>query len=82
MHNTCESIHRLPVEQQVQADQVGLAQLARLVVEAGIARGDGLEGIVEVATELCQRQGVPARSFSIQISDIVLRAARAAVANG
>lgn len=55
MHNACQSIHRLSIEQQVQTDQVCLAQLARLVVKAGVARGDGLEGVVEVPSELCQR---------------------------
>ena len=60
VHNACQSVYGLPVQQQVQADQVGLALLPSLVVEAGVARGDGLQGVVEVAPQLCQRQGVSA----------------------
>ena len=60
MHNACKSIYGFPIQQQVQADQVRLALLPSLVVEAGVARGDGLEGVVEVASQLCQRQGVSA----------------------
>ncbi len=60
MHNACQSIYGFPVQQQVQADQVGLALLPSLVVEAGVARGDGLQGVVEVASQLCQGQSVSA----------------------
>ena len=60
MHNACQGVHGLPIQQKVQADQVCLALLSSLVVEAGVARGDGLEGVVEVASELCQRQSVSA----------------------
>ena len=60
MDDACQSIDRLSVEQQIQADQVRLALLPSLVVEAGVARGDGLQGVVEVAPELRQRQSVSA----------------------
>ena len=65
--NACESIDGLSIQQQVQSDQVRLALLARLVVKAGVARGDGLQGVVEVAPELRQRQSVSAECASSSV---------------
>ena len=59
MHDARQGVDGLPVQQEVQPDQVCPALLPGLVVEAGVARGDGLQGVVEVAAQLGQRQRVP-----------------------
>ena len=48
MRDDAERINRLAVDEQVQADQVCLAEIGELVVHGGVALGVGLEHIEEV----------------------------------
>jgi hypothetical protein len=61
VNNARQRIHNLSIQQEIQSDEVSLAQLALLIVEAGVAGGDGLQRVIEVSAQLCQRQRVPAR---------------------
>src|SRR5713101_2952663 len=51
-----EGVHRVPVEQDVELDHVGGAELQEVVVEGGVTLGDGLEPVVEVHHDLAQRE--------------------------
>lgn len=67
--NASKGIDNFPIEQQIQADQVSLAHVALLVVKAGIAGGDGLEQVIEVPSQLGQRQCVPVEPTSPNVLD-------------
>src|SRR5215472_4654136 len=43
-----QRVHRIAVQEDVELDHVGLAELQEVVVEGGVALGDGLQPIVEV----------------------------------
>ena len=60
MDDASQGINGLAVEQQVQAHEVGSPLLAQLIIEAGVAGGQRLEVVVERASQLRQRQAVPA----------------------
>src|SRR4029453_4348566 len=52
-----ERVDRVAVEQDVELDHVRGPELQEVVVEGGIALGDGLQAIVEVDHDLAQREG-------------------------
>src|SRR6266567_1625717 len=51
-----ECVHGIAVEQHVELDELGRAVLEELVVERGVAAGDGLQLVVEVENDLGQRE--------------------------
>ena len=59
MHDRAGRRRRLAVQQDVHLDQVGLLLADRLVIEAGVPLGPGLQLIEEVEDDLGQRQRVP-----------------------
>jgi len=69
MDNASEGIHNFPIEQKIQADQVSLAHVPLLVVKAGVARGDRLERVIEIPSQLGQRQCVPVEPTSSDVLD-------------
>lgn len=70
MDNASQGVHNLSIEQQIKTDQVSLAQLALLIVKAGVARGDRLQRVVEVAPKLSQWQHIPAKECQIPFNNV------------
>ena len=58
MDDGAEGVHLVPVEQDVDLDQVGVLGAVRLVVQGGVAAGARLQGVEEVEDDLRQRQHV------------------------
>src|SRR5215510_10585341 len=52
MNDDGQRVHRIAVEEDVELDHVGLAELQEVVVEGGVALGDGLQSVVEVDHDL------------------------------
>src|SRR5215467_3662827 len=51
-----QRVHRIAVQEDVELDHVGLAELQEVVVERGVTLGDGLEPVVEVHHDLRERE--------------------------
>ena len=58
MDDGAEGVHLVPVEQDVDLDQVGVLGAVRLVVQGGVAAGARLQGVEEVEDDLRQWQHV------------------------
>ena len=56
MDDDAEGIHGIAVQEDVELDHVGGPELEEVVVEGGVALGDGLEPVVEVDDDLAQRE--------------------------
>src|SRR5512135_457464 len=58
VHDERKGIHLVPVEQDIQPDEVGLLKSEKVVIHRGVTAGGGLELVVEVENDLVQRQFV------------------------
>src|SRR5580704_51253 len=56
MHDHRQRVDRISVEQDVELDHVRGPKLQEVVVEGGVALGDGLEPVVEVDHDLAERE--------------------------
>src|SRR5712692_48481 len=56
MDDDAERVHRVAVEQDVELHHVRFPELQEVVIEGGVALGDGLELVVEVHHDLGQRE--------------------------
>ncbi|MNC84958.1 hypothetical protein D3C83_05280 [compost metagenome] len=75
MHDQRQRVDALPVDQNVELDEIAGAIFEEVVIERGVTTGNGLQAVKEIHHDLVQRQFVSEHDLPPEILHIALYAA-------